>query len=130
MRPRRSSSSCTVPDIVVPGGGARPPKPKRESEAQFQKRVVVYAEKHGWDWMHVPRSASKGAWRTQTTGTLGVGWPDLFLLRAGRIMFFELKADDGDVRPEQRRVLTKLGQAVECYVIRPRDWPQLVNLLA
>lgn len=117
-------------DIVVPGGGAKPPKPKRESEAAFQKRVIAEAERRGWDWMHVPRSASRGAWRTQTTGTLGVGWPDLFLLRDDRIVFLELKADDGDLRPEQRRVLAKLGKAAEEYVIRPRDWPQLVALLA
>ena len=105
-----------------------------ETEAHFQERVQDLAEDHGWAWMHVPRSrvgrGARAGWRTNITGPLGSGWPDLFLARAGRCLWLELKTDAGYPDANQRRVHGILGQCGEVRVVRPRDWAELVSLLA
>jgi hypothetical protein len=111
----------------VPGGGAKPPKP--ETEAHFQGRVTAYAEAHGWDWMHVPRSMVRGGWRTQIVGSLGKGWPDLFLVRGARLVFLELKTDAGSLSADQRKVHDVLRHIGEVYVLRPRDWAEVERQL-
>ena len=99
-----------------------------QTEAEFQRVVVAFAELQGWDWMHVGRVgkyAPNGA-----KGTLGKGWPDLLLVRGRRIIFAELKAQKADPLPEsQKRVLNVLAAAAECYVWRPSDMPMILEEL-
>jgi len=58
------------------------------------------------------------------------GWPDLTLVRPPRIVFAELKAEDGHLLPEQRRwldILDDCGQ--EVYLWRPSDFDEIQQIL-
>ena len=52
----------------------------------------------------------------------GAGFPDLVLVRKGRLLFVELKSEIGKVSPQQRKWLDDLDKAAETYVWRPEDW--------
>lgn len=77
---------------------------------------------------------------TATTGTMAKGWPDLLLVHRSqqRLLFVELKADKGRLRPEQSRVLSLLWQIVEgptrewaeVYVWKPADFEQIRRILS
>lgn len=99
-----------------------------QTEAEFQKVVTDYAEKQGWHWMHIGRVGKYAA--NGAKGTLGTGWPDLLLVRGRRVIFAELKAQDGFLSSQQTRVLSILGAAAEAYVWRPSDLPFILQELA
>lgn len=90
------------------------------SEADFQAQVVEVAKLCGWRVYH-PWLSVKSA----------KGYPDLTLVRGGRLIFVELKSERGYVSAEQHEwldALTQAGQAV--FVWRPRDWPLIEKALA
>lgn len=60
------------------------------------------------------------------------GWPDLALCRPPELLFIELKAQKGRVRPEQQVWLDALnGCGIEAFVVRPSDLNSLrLRLLA
>lgn len=91
------------------------------SEADWQRTVTEYASLNAWVWYHVNDSRRDRR-----------GFPDLVLVRGGRLVFAELKREAGRVRPEQRFWLVELAQCphVETYVWRPRDWPTVERVLA
>lgn len=100
-----------------------------ESESVFQRRVTELAEQHGWEWMHVGRVgkyAPNGA-----KGTLGIGWPDLTLLRGDTLVFAELKAQKAPPPTvSQQLVLARLGETgAGVFVWRPSDWPLILDVL-
>jgi hypothetical protein len=101
----------------------------RPSEAAFQKNVVQLARARGWIVAHFRASLNqRGQWQTAVSGD-GAGYPDLTLVRE-RVLFVELKAEDGRMRPEQRvwlRALANAGQDV--FVWRPSDWNALIKVL-
>lgn len=85
--------------------------------------VVELAHTLGWDHNHTRRARGRGGrgagWVTPTSKR---GWPDLVLWhpRQQRVLFVELKADDGKVTPEQAEVLAGLWAAgAEVGVWRP-----------
>lgn len=96
------------------------PKMPAISEAEWQRRVILMAQTHGWLVAHFrPGMSSKGRWMTAVAGD-GKGFPDLVLChqRTGRVLFVELKRDDGKTTPEQDKWLRALcGE-----VWRPRDF--------
>jgi hypothetical protein len=65
------------------------------------------------------------------------GFPDLTMVqlgcddRPGRIVFAELKSNDGRLTPAQCTWIAALEQCpgVEVYVWRPGDWPKIVECL-
>jgi hypothetical protein len=61
---------------------------------------------------------------------MGRGWPDLILVKGGRIIFAELKAQDGTTSIEQKQVLVMLGNVGEVFVWRPSDFGQVLDTLA
>ena len=99
------------------------------TEAEFQAQVVNLAESFGWQWMHIGRTGKHVA--NGAKGTLGRGWPDLTLVRSGRLIFAELKAQQAPPIPEhQRTVLNHLADAgAECHVWRPSDLPLILEVL-
>lgn len=103
-----------------------------QSEADFQIAVQEYATLRGWSWMHIQKAVNEREyWRTPVTGTLGKGFPDLLMVRDGRLVFIELKAAKGKLSPNQTHVLGLLGLTMaECYVWRPVDWPTILQTLA
>ena len=85
----------------------------RLTEKQFQSQVVALARLLGWrvyhSWMSI-RSAP--------------GYPDLTLVRGGRLVFAELKAERGQLSLAQSEwlgALSATGKA-EVYCWRPGDW--------
>ena len=101
------------------------------SEAAFQTQVEQLATLYGWDWIHIRRAQYQpGIYRTPVTGTLGAGWPDLFLTRGSRTICAELKAEKGSLSAKQVRVLNALeaaGHEVFCW--KPSDWNALNEVL-
>jgi hypothetical protein len=101
----------------------------RQTERQFQRAVVEYAQLRGWMVYHTFDSRRSNA-----------GFPDLVLVRRGHLVVAELKSEKGRVSPDQLRWLDALGEvehatvahvaglggvvypAVEVHVWRPSDW--------
>jgi hypothetical protein len=83
----------------------------RQSEKAFQATVVAAAEKHGWLVFHWPNAL------------INPIWPDLTLIRDGRVIFAELKREDGRLSPKQKARLWELAEAgMEVYIWRPSAW--------
>ena len=108
----------------------------RQSERQFQQAVMEYAQARGWMVMHI-RPARTGRTRTNKQGEEREVWdtpyegdpgfPDLVLVRSGRVWLFELKSERGAVTNAQEKWLN----AAEGHgaVLRPSDWPQIEEVL-
>jgi hypothetical protein len=77
----------------------------RLTEREFMDQVTQLAEIRGWSWAHFRPAMTTKGWRTPVSGPLGKGWPDLVLIRHGRIVFAELKSDAGHSTREQSLVL-------------------------
>jgi len=101
----------------------------QETEAGWLGVVVDLARIRGWLVYHTHDSRHSAA-----------GFPDLVLVRAGRLVFAELKRNARTERAQARQVtadqaawLAALGDvkadAVEVYVWRPVDWPSVVQVL-
>jgi hypothetical protein len=98
------------------------------SESEWQQQVLKSAHQLGWQSMHIGRTGKHQA--VGAKGTLGIGWPDLVLVKGGRIIFAELKAQDGTTSIEQKQVLVMLGNVGEVFVWRPSDFGQVLDTLA
>lgn len=93
------------------------------SEKELQKAVVDAARRHGWRLAHFRASQSpKGNWLTAQTGD--PGFPDLILVRKGRMLAVELKSDKGKLGPGQQQWLTMITmvEGADAYVWRPKHW--------
>lgn len=99
------------------------------TEAQFQRRVVELGKLFDWHVHHARPAMTGRGWRTPIQGH--AGWPDLALAKRGRLVLAELKAEAGQVRPEQREWLAILGTVpgVEVYCWRPSDWPTVLRVI-
>lgn len=98
-------------------------------EAAFQDKVVRFAIDAGWLVNHTYRSrVGSGAWRTTTTSP---GFPDLLLLKAGRMVVLELKMPGNHASDDQNRWVATFQTiaGVEAYVVYPADWGEIVALL-
>jgi hypothetical protein len=92
----------------------------RQTEAQFQRQVIRYAELMGWHCYFAQRSDKSPA-----------GWPDLILIRRPRILFCELKAERGRVTADQQLCLDELRACgMAAHVWRPSDWKLVERTLA
>lgn len=85
------------------------------TERQLQEAVEQCARLFGWLVSH-PRYSIASA----------PGYPDLCMVRAGRIIFAELKSATGKLSEAQVRWLGALGgvPCCEVHVFRPDDWLQ------
>lgn len=93
--------------------------PPPMSEAAFRKLVLGYAKLHKWVWYFTHDSRRSPG-----------GFPDLVLVRE-RIVFVELKRQDGRARPNQRAWLERLRAAgAEAYLWRPEHWDEVQRVLA
>jgi hypothetical protein len=99
------------------------------SEADFLRWVKDVAKLFGWRYSHFrPAKTAKG-WRTALEGDRG--FPDLVLVRPPRVIFAELKSDDGKPTAEQTSWLSDLtASSVEVYTWHPADQPEVMLTLA
>lgn len=83
-----------------------------QTEREFQTDVLRLAAMFDWRVFHTFDSRRSAP-----------GFPDLVLIRPPRVIFAELKAPGGRVRPEQALWLHDLDQCpgVESYLWRPED---------
>jgi len=105
---------------------------KAGSEAAFMQQVTNLAAYTGWRWYHAPENrpirTANGRVRKQHVVR---GFPDLTLVRDTELIFAELKAERGRVRPEQTEWLNDLQvvPGVETYIWKPSDWDYIQQRL-
>jgi hypothetical protein len=120
--------SALADTVVGPDGKPYP----KVSEDEFLRQVIELAQMLGWEVVHFRPARTKYGWATPVQGTLGKGWPDLFLCRErdGRVMAIELKSQAGKLSDEQRRVLEMLDKCgIQSQMYRPSDFDQLAEVL-
>lgn len=103
---------------MTPEEWAKHPQALAMTEAQLQTGVQHLLTAFGWRWYHTHDSRRSQA-----------GFPDLCAVRArdGRLLFAELKAHRGRVRPEQRSWLDDLEAVVRgSWTDDDRDFPESV----
>jgi len=83
------------------------------TERQLQDCVMGAARLLGWSAYHT--------WLSRHSAP---GFPDLILVRAGRLLAVELKSATGRLSAHQEHWLGVLGAVpgVACHVWRPADW--------
>ena len=89
----------------------------QQTEAQFERAVIEYAELNGWRVYHTYDSRRSNA-----------GYPDLTLVRLSRLVFAELKTEKGRVSKAQQEWLDALNGTtthIEIYLWRPSDWSEV-----
>ncbi len=100
------------------------------TEAEFLKQVIQLAKLHGWICAHFrPGMNRRGKWQTAVAGD-GVGFPDVILLRKGRIIAAELKVGHNKTTAEQDVWLRRFQEAgAAAYVFRPENWDSIESIL-
>lgn len=90
------------------------------TEKDWRQVVVDYARIRGWLCYFTWRSIHSPA-----------GFPDLVLVRNGRLIAAELKTERGRLGPSQREWLLALDgvPSVETATWRPSDWPAVRDAL-
>jgi len=90
------------------------------TEAAWRDVVVQYARLRGW--------LCYWTWRSDHSPR---GFPDLVLVRAGRLIAAELKSEAGRLRPEQEAWLRALRDvpAIQTAVWRPSQWEEVRDAL-
>lgn len=102
-------------------------QPLIKTEADWQRVVTNYAESLGWDWMHIGRVGKHRA--NGAKGTLGKGWPDLFLVKGRRWLVVELKMPGESLSQQQSDVMLKMSKVAEYHVWRPADFALMAEVL-
>ncbi len=92
------------------------PRVAKPTEAGFTKTVLQFAKLHGWKVHHGRPALTAKGWRTPVMGD--VGFPDIVLARAGRVLFAELKVGKNKPTHEQALWLAACGGVVW----RPEMW--------
>lgn len=140
---------------LIPAAERSQPKPKRQidqnrkltasmdgasilraamSESDFQKAVLAKARDLGWTvWHDAATNAPRVCYacRAPARGPRNAsGLPDLILVRGARLIWAELKSQDGVTSPEQRQWIAALRAAgQQVYVWRPSQWDSIVEVL-
>ena len=94
-------------------------KPAAISEREFQAAVMKVAHQLGWRFYHTHDSIGAQA-----------GFPDLCLVRRGRLFFAELKTEQGKLSKEQKEWLELINMSgVHCMVWRPSMMDEIIGIL-
>jgi hypothetical protein len=90
------------------------------SETAFQDQVVAMAKALGWLVYH-----------TYDSRRSNKGWPDLFMVRNGRALAWELKKESGKPTPDQVEWIAQLEKVpgIMARVVYPHDWLWIVEQL-
>jgi hypothetical protein len=99
------------------------------SEPEFLAQVLALARLRGWRSIHVRPARTARGWRTAVQGD-GVGFPDLLLLRSGKLVVAELKAGRGRPTAEQLAWMQAFEAAgAGVYVWTPASWAEIESVL-
>lgn len=110
-----------------------PPATTEEAIHRAVVELLARAARPGVAWTHMPAGEARAKGVGGKLKGMGVqaGWPDIVLVRAGRLFGLELKTPTGRVSPAQRTAhasLSAAGAIVRvCYGLDPaietlRDW--------
>lgn len=90
-------------------------------ESAYAKQIEYLLELGGWRWCHYePAVRQSGAWATPLRGDKGE--PDYRAVRAGRLIFVEIKGDGGRLSAFQKEwIADLLAAGIETYVWHPED---------
>lgn len=95
------------------------------TEDVFQAVVIDVARLFGWRVAHFRPGRTATGWRTAVSGD-GAGFPDLVLVRPGRVLFRELKVGRGELRADQAAWRDALLDAHQDWALwRPSDWERI-----
>ena len=98
-----------------------PALPTDTPEKTFLAQVRRLATDHGFATYHTFDSRKSDE-----------GYPDLTLVKPGRLIFMELKSRRGKLTHDQEVWLSLLSRSVpgvETYHVRPEDWDRIVDIL-
>jgi SAM-dependent methyltransferase len=90
-------------------------------ESAFQQQVVDIATRLGYKHFHVHDSRRSDP-----------GWPDIVFAHddKGRLVFVEIKSDDGEASPEQTAWHDTLAKCdMEIYLVYPRHLDEIIEIL-
>ena len=104
---------------------------RRVSESRFSYLVRMEMESQGWLQFNLRRTATL----TRSGGYQGLGppgFPDIVAVRDDRLIFAELKTEDGVILPEQHNWLGSLDNipCAEVYIWTPSDAESIILALA
>lgn len=98
------------------------------SEASFQRTVEAVLTRFGWLYFHAPDNKPN---RHGFIQNIKAGFPDLVAVRGNRVVYMELKREQGvvsDAQAEWHEALQQAGQ--EIYVFRPSDLEHVTAILS
>lgn len=104
------------------------------SEAEFQRNLITLAHGLNYSCAHfrtvrVQRANGSVSYQTPVQAD-GAGFPDLVMVGHGRVIFVELKANKGRVRPEQETWINMLREGgATVFLWRPKQWEEIASLL-
>lgn len=108
----------------------------KESEAEFQQRVIDLFHLYGWTvaWIRPVRvqRANGGVYYETPMGADGRGWPDLFATRGDRAIAAELKVGKNKATEAQIAWLDRLNKVpgIQTFEWRPEDWQGILKEIA
>jgi hypothetical protein len=110
---------------------------RRTPEKDFQDTVLQWARMLNWkcfylpDWMYRIAMASMKRARRGDRDWPDPGFPDLILLKPGRLIVAELKSPKGRVSPDQKEWHTLLASVgITVHVWKPDDIDEIIVLLS
>jgi hypothetical protein len=114
----------------------------RQPESAFQRQVIEYAQLRGWRVAHFRsvlvqhKDGRASTWQTPVQAD-GAGFPDLIMVRDGRLIVAELKAERGEMTAEQVAWMEAFATlsldsdgGCEPHLWCPSDWPIIEKVLA
>jgi hypothetical protein len=98
-------------------------------EDYFQEVFEAATISWGWWTFHFrPARKADGTWSTPVSGS-GAGFLDNVCVRE-RVVYAELKREDGELTFEQAKLVERLQEArEEVYVWKPSDWKDIVTIM-
>jgi len=107
-------------------------EPRTENE--LQDLVIDLAHLRGWGVAHFRPARTVHGWRTAVSAD-GEGFPDLVLVRRGRLIFVELKSVTGKLSASQAQwrdwlcTVAEVTEAVDWFQWAPKDWDEIEAVL-
>lgn len=104
---------------------------KTLKEEEFMKQVMELAKKTGWRRCHFrPAMAASGRWLTAGQGDWK-GFPDLIMVRGKKLIFVELKTNEGELSDKQIDWMADLFLAgADCRLWSPMCWEEITETLS